>query len=229
MTTLIRRLRRHRDLDLLRDPALAPMHAALTADAAPAEVVGGHAALVAFRAVSWERAATGAPSRRPSWRPAVLSSLLASKLATALAVGAVGLSGTATAAYTGNLPDTLQDVAHDTIKAPAAHHEKAVGPDAEGEAAYGLCTAFTKEREHGKAAEKSVAFRNVAAAAGGADKIETYCATVPKPSGSPEAEQGKPDTTGQPDTVGKPDTAGKPDDAGKPETTGKPDTVPPQR
>ena len=211
-------LRRRAD-DLQVDPALL---AALTAPATEAELAGETSARVAFRTTTTVPASH---RRRPAWRPAVLSTLLASKLTTALAAGAVGLSGAAAAAYTGSLPDTAQDVAHNTIHAPAAkHHAKPstapsatpVGPDATGPAAYGLCTAFDKERTHGKAAEKSIAYRNLATAAGGADKIAAYCATVPKPSDSPAAGSGKPSThpTGKPASVPA-------------HATGKPATVPP--
>jgi hypothetical protein len=120
-----------------QDPSLAAIEAALTAPATPEELAGETAAVAAYRAVSWRT-----DSR---WRPAVL----ATKLGVATAVGVLGLSGVATAAYTGSLPDTLQDVAHKTIKAPAAHPPaQAVGPDASGSAAYGLCQAFAKDKEH---------------------------------------------------------------------------------
>jgi hypothetical protein len=230
MTRHLLRNRRDRDLAPLQDPALAPLHAALTAEPSAAEVAAQPDALLAFRAVSWGRAAGEAPARRPAWRPAVLSSVFstvfATKLSAALAAGTVGLSGAAAAAYTGNLPDTLQDVAHDTIQAPAAHpNPKAsgtpVGPDATGPAAYGLCQAFDKDKEHGKAKEKSIAFRNLAEAAGGADKVEAYCATVPKPSDSPSAK-----TTGKPTSTPAHPT-GKPTSVPA-HPTGKPTAAPTQ-
>lgn len=209
--------RRHaRDLALLQDAALAPLHAALTAEPAPTEVAGEQEALVAYRAVSWGRTAVPA-RRRALWRPAVLTSVITTALATkvgaAAAAGTVALSGAAAAAYTGNLPDTLQDVAHKTIKAPAAKDKapkappaQAVGPDATGPAAWGLCQAFAKDEPEespgvgngngkdkgaagakGKAKERSVAYRNLVRAAGGEDKVEAYCATIPRPSDEPDA------------------------------------------
>jgi hypothetical protein len=164
----------------------------------------------------------------------VLSTVLATKLGAAAAAGAMTLSGTAAAAYTGNLPNGLQDLAHRTIKAPPAH---AKGPDATGPAAYGLCQAFAKDKDkeeedkepkgaeksaepkadkptdkpgkglgrgngngngngasddtdRGKSKERSVAYRNLVRAAGGEDKVEAYCASVPKPSGEPDAAEG---------------------------------------
>ena len=52
-----------------------------------------------------------------------------------------------------------------------------VGPDASGPAAFGLCTAYGK----GGLNSASVAYRNLAQAAGGASNIVTYCATVKAP------------------------------------------------
>lgn len=221
--------RTHRDLAGLDTAPLASLHAALTADGTEDERSGAAAALAAYRAVSWTR-------RRRLRRPAVL----ATRLGVATAVASLGLTGVATAAYTGSLPDALQDVAHKAIKAPKAHPPaQAVGPDARGEAAYGLCQAFAKDdkdkddedkdgkgkddkgkddedardegpkatathepqgrgkgldkdrdaqgKDRGQAKEKSVAYRNLVRAAGGEDKVDAYCASVPKPSGKPES------------------------------------------
>ena len=198
----------------------------------------------------------------------MLSTVLATKLGAAAAAGAVGLSGAAAVAYTGNLPSGLQDVAHRTIKAPPAH---ATGPDATDPAAYGLCQAFAKDKQSqdakdqakdetkgaasarpggkptdkpgkgpgrgnakgtpgargngngptegatggpGKSKERSVAYRNLVRAAGGEDKVEAYCASVPRPSGEPEASD-KPEkpekahpTTTPAHATGKPSSSG---------------------
>jgi len=56
-----------------------------------------------------------------------------------------------------------------------------VGPDATGPAAFGLCNAYKHAKVHGKSVGHSIAFRNLAAAAGGVDKIDAYCATIPHP------------------------------------------------
>jgi hypothetical protein len=258
------RLRRARDLDALHDPALVPLAQALTAEATAQELAAEREALAAYRATTLAR--PGLLARPRFWRPAVLSTVLATKLGAAAAAGAVGLSGAAAAAYTGNLPDTLQDVAHRTIKAPPAH---AKGPDASGPAAWGLCQAFAKDKakEHGdqaedkgddrggaatsapkatdkpgkgvgrgngngngkgngadaqatlgdrgKSKERSVAYRNLVRAAGGEDKVEAYCAAVPRPSGEPDAEEGgeqaKP--TKSPHATGKPSAADSQRDA----------------
>lgn len=242
--------RRNKDLAGITDPALAPLSAALTTDATADELTGEAEALTAYRAVSWER-------RRSLRRPAIL----ATKLGVATVAGVFGLSGVATAAYTGSLPDALQDVAHKAIKAPKAHPPaQAVGPDATGEAAYGLCQAFAKDKEskdtepkekepkatsthepkgqgkglakkkddttaadkgRGQAKEKSVAYRNLVRAAGGEDKVEAYCAAIPKPSGEPESsdtpQQGKP-TAAPNHPTGKPSSSPA-RDTGEPSAT----------
>lgn len=148
----------------------------------------------------------------------MISTLIGAKLGAALAAGAVSFGAVGAAAYTGVLPAGLQNLAHTTVGAPAANHGKsadhkpadstaktAVGPDAKGPAAFGLCTAWAHVQAHGQAADKSVAFRNLATAAGGATKIAAYCATVPHPGAT---------ATGQPAThpTGKPSShpTGKP-------------------
>jgi hypothetical protein len=249
-----------------QDPALAPLQAALIAPPTADELAGEQQVLAAYRAVSWRQA-------RSFRRPAIL----ATKLGLATAAGVIGLSGVATAAYTGSLPDTLQDVAHKTIKAPKAHPPaRAVGPDATGPAAYGLCQAFVNDKgqedkdkddkepkatathepqghgkglekkkdnpgkghadaageDRGQAKQKSVAYRNLVRAAGGEDKLEAYCASVPKPSGEPESgdDKGKPTShpTGKPEGAGEHPT-GKPTDLPSPaqsHPTGAPTALP---
>jgi hypothetical protein len=106
----------------------------------------------------------------------------------------------------------------------------AVGPDATGPAAHGLCTAWSHAKPAKRTASHSVAFRNLVTAAGGVDKVEAYCASVPRPSagkaekpsnhpsGKPSAAQGK----GSAHSTGKPSTL-----PGKPSTLpGKPSTTP---
>ena len=142
----------------------------------------------------------------------MISTLLGAKLGAALAAAAVGFGGVAAAAYTGALPAGLQDFAHNAVGAPSANHGKsadhkpadsttktAVGPDATGKAAFGLCTAWAHVQAHAKAADKSVAFANLASAAGGVDKITAYCVKVPHP-GSTATGQPSTHPTGQPST-----------------------------
>jgi zona occludens toxin (predicted ATPase) len=144
------------------------------------------------------------------------STLLGAKVGAAMAAGVVSFGAVGAAAFTGNLPPAAQHFAHDTITSLApdsADHGKsadakekaaekkdkaadgtktAVGPDAAGPAAFGLCTAWAHVEKKGQVAEKSVAFRNLAAAAVAADKgaksasaatpkqISDYCLTVTK-------------------------------------------------
>lgn len=141
-----------------------------------------------------------------------ISGIAGHKLAVGLiALGTITVGGTAAVAYADALPTGLQDAAHSLIGAPTAattdgpvgppsveatdsatdvptaartpnltSTEVPVGPDATGPAAHGLCTAF----EHGGLASTSVAFASLVKAAGSADLIDAYCATVVAPGHS---------------------------------------------
>jgi hypothetical protein len=154
----------------------------------------------------------------------VLTSLLSAKAAAAAAAAVVTLGGAATAAaYAGKLPAPVQKFAHEAIGAPKtpatpSAHPATPRPTAlPGHAAYGLCTAYANLKAHGSAAQKATAFRKLAAAAGGATNVSSYCAAVPHP-GNPSG--GKPSThpAGQPSTL--------PSDAQHTQPTGKPATPP---
>lgn len=171
---------------------LADALAALTSAPAGDELAGRDAALAEFRSQTGMSTQSSRSRRR---RHPLLTSLLSVKAAATVAVVAVGLGGAATAAYAGKLPASVQQFAHDTIGAPATHRPdhggsgaghagKAVGPNASGHSAYGLCTAYAHAMAHGKAAQKSVAFRNLVKAASGAGNVTAYCATVPHPGTS---------------------------------------------
>lgn len=122
----------------------------------------------------------------------MLSPRLGARLAVALGAAAISFGAVSAAAYAGVLPAGLQDLAHTTVGAPAANHGKsadqgkpadsnnksAVGPDVRDHAAFGLCTASQHGLASGRAADKSVALRNLTAAAGGPGGITAYCATV---------------------------------------------------
>jgi hypothetical protein len=145
----------------------------------------------------------------------MISSLIGAKLGATIAGVAVGLGGTALAvAYAGSHPSENPDT-HTVISAPAATttpHPSAtktkngVGPDATGPAAFGLCNAWSHHQANGAKthgnAKNSVAFRNLAAAAGGEQKIASYCAKIPHPTGTadPDEPGDKPTThpTGKP-------------------------------
>jgi len=131
-----------------------------------------------------------------------LIGFITSKAAGVLAAGALAAGGAGGAAYTGSLPDPVQQSAHDLIGAPAPHAAAArhadasgeddgdgaspsasatpVGPDATGPAAFGLCQAFT----HGGLNAKSTAYASLAKAANGASNIATYCAGIAHPGES---------------------------------------------
>ena len=180
---------------------------------------------------------------------------LGARLAVALGAGAISFGGVSATAYAGVLPAGLQDLAHTTVGAPAADHGKsadhrkpadstaktAVGPDVKGHAAFGLCTSSPHVLASGKAADRSVAFRNLTAAAGEPSGITAYCATVPYPGPSVTGKSAT-SSTGQSarHPAGKPaipptgqsamNPTGKPatHSTGKPGThvTGKPSSVP---
>jgi hypothetical protein len=184
--------------------------AALRGEPAADEKAGQAAALAEFR----RRAGLSSRPSRSRWiRPAVLMPMLRTRAGAAGTAAVVGFGGILTAAYADALPAAAQIVAHNTIGAPrpAANHQDnpaagqsgtPVGPNASGHARFGLCTAYLHGKEHGHAAEKSVAFRNLEKAAGGAANVPSYCAGVPHPGASqhhsePAASQ-KPRPTGRP-------------------------------
>ena len=176
-------------------PGLQPLAdalASLTARPAGDELAGEAAALAEFH----HRVGVPVPVHRSRHRRhPVLTSLLSARAAAAAAVAALGLGGFATAAFAGALPAPAQQFAHHTIGAPAAgggqptgtHPAAATtpaGPDATGAAAFGLCTAWAHAKAHGTSSQQAVAFRNLAAAAGGASNVTAYCAAVPHPGPS---------------------------------------------
>jgi hypothetical protein len=226
---------------------LADLMSALTAPAAADELAGFSAARAAYTA----RFTRGSHGTSLRWRLPMLDRLPSPKIAAALATGVLSLGGLGAAAYAGALPDAAQDVAHHVLGAPATHPAKGshapkqagtptstpAGPDAAGPAAFGLCTAYAHA---GAKAEGSAAFANLATAAGGADKIDAYCAAIAHPGSSASRPTGTPSATPS-HAVGVPSTlpahpTGKPSSlpahpTGKPSSlpahpTGKPSTVP---
>jgi hypothetical protein len=129
----------------------------------------------------------------------VLSKVLSLKMAAATTLASLLLAGVAVAA-TGNLPEPAQRVAH-RLGAPSAHSSATThdanshaseaastrgtgahsptGPDATGPAKQGLCQAWMSGEggENGKK-DDSTAFKALAAAAGGADKVADFCKDV---------------------------------------------------
>lgn len=236
--------------------AVQPLLRAIAGDPRPHELAGFDGPLADFRAAF----PMSVPSVRKTWRNAMLSPLGASIAGLALALG-----GTSAAAFSGALPAPAQDFAHRVIGAPAAtatqlrihtatHTDDPssagtpgsagtpVGPDASGPAAFGLCTAWTAHQSNpasttGKA-DDSVAFRNLATAAGGVDKIAAYCATIlhsssPTVAGAPTTEQtqastdhsmGRPTSLPTQASTGRPGTM--PTQASAHHAIGKPTTLP---
>jgi hypothetical protein len=212
--------------------------AALNAAPATSELAAEASVLAVFRGAVGRPAE---PTRSRRRRHPLLTSLLSAKLAAAAAAAAVVVG--AAAAYTGALPASMQKLAHDTLDAPLAHpsaHPSAqpahpatpAGPDATGHAAYGLCTAYAHLKADGSASQKTVAFRNLATAAGGAANVTAYCAAVAHPGTTPS---GKPTghPTGRPTghPTGRPTghPTGRPTShPGKPTShpTGKPTSAP---
>jgi hypothetical protein len=99
-------------------------------------------------------------------------------------------------------PDGAAATDSSTSDKPSDH---ATGPDASGAARHGLCRAWVAGQgdEHGKRAD-STAFQALAAAAGGADQIPTYCQADADTSAAHGQPPGKPapPTTGPPEDPG---------------------------
>ena len=235
--------------DLVTDEACAglqPAAALLAAlNAAPQDgELAGHARVLAeFR----RRGGMPVHARRSARRrPRLLTSLLTAKAAAAAAVAATALGGVAAAAYTGTLPAPAQQFAHGMIGAPSPQpshrpgtpqpshrpgtpqatpaRTDAVGPDATGPAAFGLCTAYAHAKAHGTASQKAVAFRNLAAAAGGAAKIAAYCTAVPHPGSSQPSQPASAPTHPAGHPASHP--TGKPSSHPTPHPPGRPSSAP---
>jgi hypothetical protein len=236
--------------DLVTDEACAglqPAAALLAAlNAAPQDgELAGHARVLAeFR----RRGGMPVHARRSARRrPRLLTSLLTAKAAAAVAAAAAtALGGVAAAAYTGTLPAPAQQFAHSVIGAPSPQpshrpgtpqpshrpgtpqatpaRTDAVGPEATGPAASGLCTAYTHAKAHGTASQKAVAFRNLAAAAGGAAKIAAYCTAASHPGNSQSSQSASAPTHPAGHSASHP--TGKPSSHPTPHPGGRPSSAP---
>ena len=205
------------------DPADAPpgyaavtkIVTAATAPATTEELAGEPAAAARFTAM----ARSGFPTRASTTRRAgVPRRPLTVKAAVAVLAAVLSIGGVAAAAGVfpapaqpaadhrpdnpGSGPATpgRSDAATTTAAARERGSDTATGPDASGPAKDGLCRAWQSGQggEHGKR-EDSTAFRALAAAAGGADKIAAYCqATTPDDSAGQGHGPGSPPTTGPP-------------------------------
>jgi hypothetical protein len=168
---------------------LAEAIAALNAAPAGHELAGEPAARAAYRG-GFGRAGRAARAHRRRHR--VLGSILSAKLAAAAAVAAGALTS---AAYANALPAPVQSLAHRTLGAPAPHPATPpgqpgtpAGPPAAAPDAHGLCIAWARAEADGQAREEAVAFRDLAAAAGGPARVTAYCA-APRPATPPSGQQ----------------------------------------
>ncbi|MEW1951907.1 hypothetical protein [Terrabacter sp. NPDC080008] len=102
----------------------------------------------------------------------------------------------------------------------------AQGPDANGPAKHGLCTAWKARTKHGNqsaGAEHSVAYQNLVKAAGGADRLAAFCADVATPGASGDKGRhgvGKPSGKGTGKRTDKSAKPGKPGNSKAGEPTG---------
>src|SRR5579875_890302 len=196
------------------------------------------------------RGGAGATSPVRSGRTSMIGKLLGVKTL-AVAVPGLLLTGGVAAAATGSLPGPAQSAASHVLSdvgisvpnghgghsgtgtsgasssqgSANGHAANATGPDATGPAAYGLCTAF----KAGGLNQHSVAYRNLAKAAGGASNIDTYCASVSKPTTTTTQGNGTGDDTSSDVTSTTTAGPGNRDHApvSTPPTQGPPSSTPP--
>ncbi|MGH3398481.1 MAG: hypothetical protein ACRDPO_27715 [Streptosporangiaceae bacterium] len=173
-------------------PPDAPRQARMTADALaslgdpqrPGALAGEAEARSAFARAA-AAPATDSPATRRSGRRARPQRFvrLRPRLAAVLAAVAILFGGTVAAAYAGVLPSPIQDFAHLTVGAPAPHH---VAPRPHpGHHARLQCAAYQRAQAHGNPATRAAQARKLARAAGGAGKINSYCASLGVPGAAP--------------------------------------------
>jgi hypothetical protein len=163
---------------------VAHVLASLADPAVPGALAGEADARRAFVRAASLVSASPATRRRPGRRPRRFAASLTSKLAAGLVAVTVGLGGAAAAAYAGALPAPIQDFAHDAIGAPRAHRPAPDAPEAHW-AVSGQCAAYERAKNHGGSAAVAGQFARLASAAGGAGKIDEYCAAVQKAATGP--------------------------------------------
>lgn len=214
-------------------PALAQVVSQLTAEPTDHELDGLAAALATFRAHV-------VPSPTRPRRRTMFSMLAGAKLGATLGGVAAGLGGVATVVLiSANVPSATEPPMAPAQSRPAAVGTATPGtpqgPDANGPAKHGLCTAWKARAGGPGSSEKSVAFMNLAKAAGGANKIAAFCADVAAPGatgGSGGQDNGKSagKRTGKPTDkpTGKPTDkpAGRPTDKDATAPTSKPTVKP---
>src|SRR6266511_1909432 len=170
-------------------PGYGRVAAVLAAVSAPpdAEELAGQTAVLALFAAATRSRPVDMRLLTPR-RSQVITKLLTAKAAAA--VLGVLLTGGVAAAATGNLPAPAE--------ATATTRAHAVGPDAAGPAARGLCRAWSAGQggQHGKKLD-AAAFAALAKAAGGSDQVAAYCAkvTASTPAGSGQGQGSAPAST----------------------------------
>jgi hypothetical protein len=114
-------------------------------------------------------------------------------------------------------PDSAAATNGSTAGKPSDH---ATGPDLSGAARHGLCQAWLAGQgdEHGKRAD-STAFQALAAAAGGADQVPTYCQAEADASATHGQRPAAPPAKPSPPTTGPPENPGQGHGQGGPPTT----------
>ena len=133
----------------------------------------------------------------------------------ALSASVMSLGGLTAAAYVGALPAPVQQAMHDAIGAPAPTAGPS-GPSAQGgssstsrppgagpsaSAVAGLCRAWSADQAAGTPRDRSTAFRALASRAGGAERVQGYCATA---ATHPTSQVGpRPTPTAHPTAPGK--------------------------
>ena len=127
---------------------------------------------------------TAGPTPAPTAKRRSRGSKLFTLKALAIALPAMALTAGSAAAATGALPGPAQSavshgLSHVGISVPSG---TAVGPDATGPAKFGLCAAYQAALANGQDVDHSVAFANLAKAAGGASNISAFCAGVVPPA-----------------------------------------------
>ena len=195
---------------------VAHMLACLADPAVPGALAGEADARRAFVRAASVVSASPATRRRARRRHKRFAASLTSKLAGALVAVTVGLGGAAAAAYAGALPAPIQDLAHDVIGAPRAPRPAPDAPEVD-RAVSGQCAAYERAKNQGGSVAVTAEFARLASAAGGADKIDAYCAAVQKTATGPASSR---HATAK--THGKTTVHGKP----KPHPTAKPHATP---
>jgi hypothetical protein len=189
--------------------AVAMVVAAATAPATPEELAGEPAAVAQFAAMARSGSRTRATTTRRAGAP---RRILGVRLAVAVLAAGLCIGGVAAATGTfpgpakppaghgpgntgggGGTPTTAAPAGTGTATTTEAERARGAGtptgPDASGPARDGLCRAWLagEGAENGKR-EDSTAFRALAAAAGGPDRIDAYCQAAtpehPKDKGS---------------------------------------------